>query len=957
MKRIVSIAALFAIAVGFVSCNKEELNTVPEEGYTYSFAILDDATRATMDNLGVAWESGDQVGMYLEGYTGYAKVDMSTTPKSVILYSKNEIPANSYAYAYYPYNSDNTDKTATKVVINNVQDGGSNAAMPMAGIPFKVETSIPVDGETNKAEGNGTIKFLNLGSIIDFKIFSANYTEETVQYVTFKADNGTVSGDGFINLTTIDANDASTLALSFSESNKFDNVKVNQEVAVANSKDAAESIYMVVAPGTYSGTITIGTDVATYTFNFSNKTLNRNGLKHYNMNLDNAARVAEVVEVVKELPYSVAFTTGKGDFVISDVTLPAGQTSIWSFDSQYGAKITAHIGNSNYASESWLISPWIDLTDVVGASVSFDHVHRFAGTAGEELTFWAKSDDANAQWTKLSIPKYATGSDWSFVNSGEISLNDYVGKNVKVAFKYISNTTNAATWEIKNFSAHVVKADPGLAFETTEFEVEIGDDFTAPTLTNPNTLTVTYSSSNTNVASVDESTGEVEIGNVAGSATITASFAGNDSYNEGSASYTISVTDPNAIITKGRTWEYTFTNTDFAAANTFYSATNNELTLSFNSTLKKNSFDNQNNRGVQFGAAAGEFTITISGYGEGIESIKLLVSSNAATNTISAKVNENTIGSTVTFPNANNQWIEFVSNELLEGGDITFFINDASKSVYLKSIAINKDEVVAEPEKLVMSNITCTNSGESENSLSFSWTAVENAEGYQVSLDGGETYGSTQTALSYTWTGLTAGTTYTLYVKAIGDGTAYSDSDPKSQSGITKSQGGSSVTWTRVTDIATLLAGGTFIIGYEADANTGVIIPMANVGSATTSAAGFIYSGATATSGGTATINMSSVSSTSSLEVTIEASTVVNGAINIKLGDYYLGNTNTKNNCKLFEEASKTTAFTPTMGDNSSITLEIVANSSYKYLKYNTSSPRFAVYSTTPDKIVIYKKN
>ncbi len=556
MKRIVSIATLLAISVGFISCNKEELNTVPEEGYTYSFAILDDATRATMDNLGVAWESGDQVGMYLQGYTGYAKVDMSTTPKSVILYSRNEIPANSYAYAYYPYNSDNTDKTATKVVINNVQDGGSNAAMPMAGIPFKIETSIPVDDETKKAEGNGTIKFLNLGSIIDFKIFSANYTEEKVQYVTFKADNGTVSGDGFINLTTIDANDASTLALSFSESNKFDNVKVNQEVAVAGSKDAAESIYMVVAPGTYSGTITIGTDVATYTFSFSNKTLNRNGLKHYNMNLDNAARVAEVVEVVRELPYPEAFTTGKGDFVISDVTLPAGQTSIWSFDSQYGAKITAHIGDSNYASESWLISPWIDLTDVVGAAVSFDHVQRFAGTAEDELTFWALSDDTNAEWTKLSIPKYATGSDWSFVNSGEISLNDYVGKNVKVAFKYISNTTNAATWEIKNFSAHEVKADPGLAFETTEFEVEIGDDFTAPTLTNPNTLTVTYSSSNTNVASVDESTGAVEIGNVAGSATITASFAGNDSYNEGSASYTISVIDPNVTV-NDFTWDLT----------------------------------------------------------------------------------------------------------------------------------------------------------------------------------------------------------------------------------------------------------------------------------------------------------------------------------------------------------------------------------------------------------------
>lgn len=171
------------------------------------------------------------------------------------------------------------------------------------------------------------------------------------------------------------------------------------------------------------------------------------------------------------------------------------------------------------------------------------------------------------------------------------------------------------------------------------------------------------------------------------------------------------------------------------------------------------------------------------------------------------------------------------------------------------------------------------------------------------------------------------------------------------------SGGGETGNWTRVTTVAELLAGGTFIIGYEATAKSGVIIPMANTGSASTDAAGFIYSGSSASSGGKETIDISSVSETSNYEVTIVPSTSVSGAICIKLGANYLGNTNTKNNCKLFTEEAATTAFTPTVGDNDVFTLKIAANESYHTLQYNVSSPRFAVYGGAQKNVVIYKKN
>lgn len=93
----------------------------------------------------------------------------------------------------------------------------------------------------------------------------------------------------------------------------------------------------------------------------------------------------------------------------------------------------------------------------------------------------------------------------------------------------------------------------------------------------------------------------------------------------------------------------------------------------------------------------------------------------------------------------------------------------------------------SETVKLAAPTVSCT--AQTETSLTFSWEADSNASGYQVSTDGGSTYGDTQTATTYTWEGLTASTSYTLYVKAIGDGTNYTDSDAATATGTTTSGG------------------------------------------------------------------------------------------------------------------------------------------------------------------------
>ena len=91
----------------------------------------------------------------------------------------------------------------------------------------------------------------------------------------------------------------------------------------------------------------------------------------------------------------------------------------------------------------------------------------------------------------------------------------------------------------------VEKADPvdnGLAFSSNTATAKLGEDFTPPTLINPYDLNVTWASSNEVVATVDQS-GTVTLV-TAGETIISALFAGNDDYLEGTVSYTLTVEEP-----------------------------------------------------------------------------------------------------------------------------------------------------------------------------------------------------------------------------------------------------------------------------------------------------------------------------------------------------------------------------------------------------------------------------
>lgn len=145
-----------------------------------------------------------------------------------------------------------------------------------------------------------------------------------------------------------------------------------------------------------------------------------------------------------------SFATGQGSFTIDNKQLPNGEGSfVWShgsYNDDKFMKASAYINDTKYASESWLVSPLVDLSQATTATLTFDHAHNYAGTAEEEFTLWATETSAD-NWQQLTIDKYGSGFKFT---TATIDLSAYAGKTIKFAFKYISTTDAAGTWEIKN---------------------------------------------------------------------------------------------------------------------------------------------------------------------------------------------------------------------------------------------------------------------------------------------------------------------------------------------------------------------------------------------------------------------------------------------------------------------------------------------------------------------------
>ena len=149
--------------------------------------------------------------------------------------------------------------------------------------------------------------------------------------------------------------------------------------------------------------------------------------------------------------FSETFANGQGDFTIQDITLPEELSYVWNHDANYSCmKASAYVGQA-YATESWLVSPAIALTNA--ATLKFDQAVNYASPDGALAVMISTNYDGDVQaatWTELSLSQWPAGDNWTFINS-TADLSNYAGQSVTIAFKYTSTTSASATWEVKNF--------------------------------------------------------------------------------------------------------------------------------------------------------------------------------------------------------------------------------------------------------------------------------------------------------------------------------------------------------------------------------------------------------------------------------------------------------------------------------------------------------------------------
>lgn len=202
-----------------------------------------------------------------------------------------------------------------------------------------------------------------------------------------------------------------------------------------------------------------------------------------------------------------------------------------------GTKVYDGVGNVKMGTSSkagTLTSPAIGVT---GDAVLTFKAHSWKGDTGKLLL--SISGGATLSESEFTLNNGAD-DDWS-----EFTVN-ITGMTTSSQLTFTSSKASKGRFYLDDVTITVNtsgKEAAGLSFgEETKFTVDLSGTFTAPTLTKATDAAAIYASSETSVATVDASTGDVTLVG-AGTTTITATTPETDTYMAGSASYTLTITD------------------------------------------------------------------------------------------------------------------------------------------------------------------------------------------------------------------------------------------------------------------------------------------------------------------------------------------------------------------------------------------------------------------------------
>lgn len=452
--------ALSTLALMSCTNNDDNSEWYGSEGIVFTTAIQSRVS-------GNTWNANDEVGIYMmnagsgiEAATAQNKKYIAQTNGTLTAAPGNGIylpESGSVDFiAYYPYTtsvsgnkiavnvSDQSKPAAIDLIYSNGTKGIEATSATTVDLAFthqltKITLNVTKDATVETLSGLG-VTMKGISTEGEFNLADGTLTatagtnnKDVAMYID--AQGTTATATAIILPTATTSTDQTSLNLTFnlngqsfthtiSDASIFEkgtNVSFNANLSINNGKPV----------------VTVGNAT------ISNWTEKPGG--DINVGFDGGTQPGGETVVLDE-----SFATGQGSFTIDDKQLPNGEGSfVWShgsYNDDKFMKASAYINDTKYASESWLVSPLVDLSQATTATLTFDHAHNYAGTAEEEFTLWATETSAD-NWQQLTIDKYGSGFNFT---TATIDLSAYAGKTIKFAFKYISTTDAAGTWEIKN---------------------------------------------------------------------------------------------------------------------------------------------------------------------------------------------------------------------------------------------------------------------------------------------------------------------------------------------------------------------------------------------------------------------------------------------------------------------------------------------------------------------------
>lgn len=482
--------ALSTLALMSCTNNDDNSEWYGSEGIVFTTAIQSRVS-------GNTWNANDEVGIYMmnagsgiEAATAQNKKYIAQTNGTLTAAPGNGIylpeSGNVDFIAYYPYTTSvsgnklavNVSDQSNPAAIDLIYSNGTKGVAATTATPISLGFTHQLTKVTLNVTKDETIETLNgLGVNIkgvstegEFNLADGTLTatagtnnKDVAMYIDAQGTTATATA---IILPTAASTDQTSLNLTFnlngqsfthtiSDASIFEkgtNVSFNAKLSINNGKPV----------------VTVG-----------NATINNWTEKpggDINVDFDGGTQPGGETVVLDE-----SFATSQGNFEIDNKQLPEGGTFVWKHDAgtpeggnpYYYMKASAFINKAAKASESWLISPEVDLSTATNATLTFMHIINHAGDMQTQQTLWV-TETSTENWQQVTIPNYPDGNSWNEVSSGNIDLSAYAGKKIKFAFKYVSTASAAATWEV--YDVKVIANGEGGGTVTPEPDPEPGTE-------------------------------------------------------------------------------------------------------------------------------------------------------------------------------------------------------------------------------------------------------------------------------------------------------------------------------------------------------------------------------------------------------------------------------------------------------------------------------------------------